>query len=425
MQSADRIIGEAAVLRVYEHQQIRIGEAIGGCVFTQRHFDALLRFAEQRGERFFLLGHRAIRLRQYVGIISTDACTLEILPKVDEATATDEPIWQSMLIDMLRACRFIRPEQLISRQLAVRPGSLLEWYLDTFFTELEALVRYGLLCTYTRHDQNSKTLKGQLKFAEHLKRNYIRRDRFYVSFDQYTEEHWANLTIGAALILLDRLPLSADRRLRLRRLQRAFPRPATDHVVWHKALSHPHDRQLDRYESALIIARHIIRQELPDIQAGAQTGLALLFDMNLLFEEFIFQQLRRWLPPGASLERQLSLAFWERNRLRPDLVLQTGSGRMVIDTKWRMLRRQQPTADELRQIYVYCDYFGADTGVLLYPHTSSAADTAIRAFAPAPQRSGSRFCRIELASVLDEQGRLNQQLGQELLNTWLGEHLPV
>lgn len=409
-------IDNHAVLRVYEHQLLRVGDRVGALSFTEQHFESLVRFATQRGERFFSIGHKSVRLRQYVGVISTDSCTLEILPKIDAHIG--EPAWQQVLIDMLHACRFLRPEALGDSLLELRQGHLLDWYLDTFFAELEGLLRRGLLHAYNRTKQNGNVLKGQLKFAEQIKHNYIRQDRFFVSFDQYSDRHRANLLIGAALQLLERLPMAPERLLRLRRLRAAFPAPGPAHSLWHTEDAPAFDRKLERYHYALLIARHIIRHQQPDVRAGRQHGLALLFDMNLLFEEFIYQQLRQWLPKGVTLERQQSLVFWEGNRLRPDLVVQSPEGRLVIDTKWRVLAAGKPTADELRQIYVYCDYFGADTGVLLYPMAGRQNKQQTRAFAPVPGRAGMRYCRVQFASVFDNNGRLNREIGRDLLQTW-------
>lgn len=407
------------VFRVYEHQLLRIGDRVGAFSFTEQHFESLVRFATHRSERFFHVGHQSIRLRQYVGVISTETCTLEILPKIDAQLG--EPAWQQVLVDMLHACRFLRPEPLGDTLLELRQGHLLDWYVDTFFTELEGLLRYGLIHSYRREQRNGTVLKGQLKFAEQIKYNHIRQDRFFISFDQYSDRHWANLLIGAALQLLERLRIAPDRMLRLRRLRAAFPAPEPGHSLWHTQHTFHFDRKLERYRYALLIARHIVRQQQPDVRAGRQYGLALLFDMNLLFEEFIYQQLRQWLPNGFSLERQQSLAFWESSRLRPDLVVQSPQGRLVIDTKWRILSSGKPSADELRQIYIYCDYFGADTGVLLYPLAGRQARMHTRAFEPAPGRSDKRFCRVHFASVLDKDGRLNRQIGRQLLQSWEAE----
>lgn len=417
--------GNLTVFRVYEHEVLRVGAALDGLTFSQRHFDSLVALRGKLGDRYFRIGHQSVRFRQYVGIISTPQVCIEILPKTDRRRPRRATHWQQVLVDMLRACHFVRHEIPGIASLDNRPGYLLDWYVDMFLRELEALQRNGLLHTYRERSDNQRVWKGQIQFAQQIKYNHLHKERFFTRYHEFSERHPANLMLSAALKSLQHLPLVPDLLARMRYLMRCFPSAATpsEWGPFHRDLAWLRDRHMDRYRQALTIAHHILQDRQPDIRSGVYTGLALLFDMNALFEEYLYRQLLRWKPADSEVERQLSQVFWGQHRLRPDLVITTPRGRWVLDTKWRVPDSPQPTAEELRQIYVYCDYFRAEHGVLIYPRTDHRQPAGRSLpFTPIPGLSSipARTCQIQFATVVDQDGRLNLELGKTIFEGLAG-----
>ena len=415
---AKRIFNQP-VFRVFEHDRIRVGDVIGGHIFSLKHFSSLLTLGKQTGYRYFTAGHQEIRFKHFVGILATPFLNLEILPKTDRKAKQRSEKWQGVLVDMLRKCQFVRPESPGWSRQGVRSGTLLEWYLNAFFKELESLLRHGLVHQYQKREGNLSVLKGSLQFAKQLKHNSIRKDRFFVSYDHFTDHHPANLILGAALLQLQRLNLPVQLQESLDKYLRFFPQPDGN---WQFSERQVHqfesDRKLDRYSQALVFAQHILQNEQADVRFGQYAGLALLFDMNLLFEEYLYRQLLQWKPLDFHLERQQSRRFWGHNRLRPDLLIANASNRWVLDTKWRMLNKNQPSAEELRQMYVYCDYFGADQGVLIFPQSSPKQRSWEQHFYPLPgNKSPHRKCRLHFARVLNDKGLLNVELGKEIFES--------
>ena len=45
--------------------------------------------------------------------------------------------------------------------------------------------------------------------------------------------------------------------------------------------------------------------------------------------------------------------------------------RVIIDTKWKNIWQSKPSSNDLRQMYVYNDYWHSDEAYLLLPHTTS------------------------------------------------------
>jgi 5-methylcytosine-specific restriction enzyme subunit McrC len=199
--------------------------------------------------------------------------------------------------------------------------------------------------------------------------------------------------------------------------------PELSHVVIQK--NHfskiPDNRKTVMYREALKIARMIILNYSPDIKTGHENMLALLFDMNQLWEEYIFRMLVRAKPENCKVNFQNSQVFWKTQAysktIRPDLVItRTVNGKtdnIVIDTKWKVIDFQNPADDDLKQMFAYNIYWNADKSMLLCPKT---ADTPEPWGSFLKGKEYTHHCKLGFVDVMDPAGRiLNPNIGEEIL----------
>ena len=95
--------------------------------------------------------------------------------------------------------------------------------------------------------------------------------------------------------------------------------------------------------------------------------MTLLFDMNSLWEEYIYRVLHKYRPRDYEVIAQDSMPFWESRRIRPDIVIRHGDETWIIDTKWKVLDNNNVADDDLKQMFVYNLHWKAERSMLLYP----------------------------------------------------------
>ncbi|MDQ3031383.1 MAG: McrC family protein [Myxococcota bacterium] len=371
---------------LFEHETIRVGEPLrggDGAVLRAKDFDALVRFNDAHGGKYFEVGHKRIKLTQYVGYLEVGELAIEVLPKADrERVAQGEAsVWRAALLDMLQIAADIRLESPDAASQTMGRSSLLDLIALRFVEEVTRLLREGLVKGYRDEEVNGATYRGRLMVAAHLRENLVRADRFYVRCQTYDRDTPVNRIVATALHAMEGLAISpsiASRaalcRAQLGELTPVRPtRELFDRVRLGRATA--------RYATALTLARMILERRSPTLRGGAVEVFALLFDMNVLWERFISVMFRRAVPADLVVSTQENRGFWRSEsraarRVRPDLVVrsrETGEVVLVADTKWKVLRKSTPGDEDLRQMFVYNELFGASRSWLLYPSVTFAA----------------------------------------------------
>lgn len=367
-------------VQVFEHQRLQVGTRCrtrrGELIFSREHFETLTRYAERHRPPPFEIRHRAIVFKQYVGVIQVGGLTIEILPKTDrgvDSSDSEPALWRDVLVQLLRLCPQVGFSALQRAELGAEPADLLELYVARFLSEVERLLREGLARSYRTVEQNRTTFCGRLLVAENLRQNLAHAERVYVATHELVPDRIENRILRQALLVLSGLRLRTSLAERVQRLLREFPTLGTQAVSIEDFARLTPGRHTDRYAEALALARMVLLHYCPAPQAGALDTLALLLDMNRLFQGFVLAVLRRSAPAGWSVDGTARADFWpegttEPKRLLPDIVLRRDDKpALVIDTKWKQSDGQSPSDADLRQVFAYGEYFGAPRVALLYP----------------------------------------------------------
>ena len=359
-------------IQVFEHQAISLNQKFeDGVVFDQSMLDGLIRFFEN-GKPYFSLIRNGVQFNEYVGAIQVGNLLISVLPKADKAKEETKATWNQVLIDMIRVVHGFEVKAPSSSDLRVKNNSVLDLYFELFVTEVEYLLHRGLVKKYRKTEGNLTALKGSLQFGKHISQNVVHKERFYTRYTTYDTEHLLHVILHQTILVLHRVHTNSALLGRINSLLMNFPEMPSQRItetVFDKLVF---NRKTAGYRKAINIARLILLHYHPDLSKGRKDVLALMFDMNVLFEKFVLASLRK--NRDFKVTGQASKFFWKpkggcRRSIRPDIFIENTIGKYVLDTKWKMMDNK-PSMDDLRQMFAYLHYFEADKAALFYPGSS-------------------------------------------------------
>lgn len=402
------------VIQVFEYEFLKIGGA-----FKQKHLKAFSKLNALHDDCYFDLRYNGIKFKNYVGVIEVDGLTVEILPKIDSANNDNPKLWRDVLIDMLKATKNLKVQKVGEASVSKQKIHLLDIYFEWYLNEVDLLVRQGLIKQYYRKNGNVKALKGKIEFAGHLRKNLIHKERFYTIHQVYDYDHEIHQILSYALNIIEHFSKGSYLYSKCKSTQLNFPEVSSCKIDANTFKKIKLDRKSKPYRTALEIARFIILQYAPNISSGDEKMLALLFDMNMLWEEYVLVQLKKASRNYDDIEifGQRSKSFWPGVNIRPDIIIETPNKTFVVDTKWKNIHNYNPSSQDLRQMYVYNDYWKEDlkpaNSILLYPTTDKTSLPEYKKFT-----ERQHYCATGKLNILIG-NKLNSKIGFEIIDEWL------
>lgn len=366
--------GEPKTITLREYEKFaydRIGE---------KGVRRLERAANVTGARVFDFHLDHARARQYVGVVKSGQHTVQILPKVHDQQKDS----LGYLLSLLHYTRKLRIHPGDVTGFDKLGGSFLEVWIRHFATELNRLLRTQYKQRYVEIEERSSFLRGKLLTERELNGKATIHARYACRYEIFTPDHLLNRTLKFCNHLL----LSQTRSPVSRRTLRENDTLLID-VTYKPVRPEELDRiTLDRlnrsYEPILDLCRLLLANSTLDLRAGRISQLAIVFDMDKLFEEFVAEFLRHHadeitVGEGSKLrsavpKKSIGRLFGEL-RMAPDLALtDVDGGKILLDTKNKDLPvGGTPAREDLYQMYAY-GTAGEDAYagiILLYPMAGS------------------------------------------------------
>jgi|GEM_PF-2373256 len=381
----------------------------------ERDLETLDHFERTSRLGAFQVRLKSVKLNGYVGTFATSDLVLDILPKAEpQGTPDTEALFKKWSTAFLRMLSVVYDLSLneagyLSRESV--ESDLLEVFIRDFLNEAEILVRHGLAKGYRRIRERRQSASGKI-IADASLESLVHKESMLCEFDVYDRATPHNRLIAAALAALRHLPISASLVERTQRISESYPDPCAPAQVASLLRSLVLDRRTAGYVRAMEYARLILLHFSPAQIPGERESLALLFKMNDLFESYVGKlvhhaaRLRGW-----KVYLQNSKRFWERQTIRPDIIIETPQSKLILDTKWKVLKTPVPSVEDVRQMYAYNRFFHADRAMLVYPQVYNLSNRTGVYHAPDHELS----CGLLFVSLFEDEV-LTPALGEKILN---------
>ncbi|WP_459848609.1 McrC family protein [Campylobacter concisus] len=311
------------------------------------------------------VGGKFIQARNYVGVLQTKSgLTIEILPKI--ADKNDAERSKAVFIKMLRTLKNFPFKSSNLASLKTQNLPLLEIFISMFLCELEALVKNGIKSDYVAIEENLNFLKGKLNINEQIKRNSIHKERFYVGYSEFLNDIKINRIIKKTLKFLYKKSNSSKNQQKIRELLFIFDEVSECEDYKNFFAKLVITRQVKHYEQTLLWCKIFLLGNTFTPYKGDDLALALLFDMNALFESYVGNFIKKSFPCTILQHSEKHLVENPKSfRLRPDIFLKD---KFIADTKWKIISSSNDISQaDLYQLYAYGKKHECSKLYLIYP----------------------------------------------------------
>lgn len=390
------------LITLREYETLRVSDsmvAAGEKAITYKEAEDLLRFDESLTIRALEHRYRGVRFLNYCGVIQVGQLTIEVLPKIasTQENGTDLQLDRQLLLRMLAVARDLPLIDAGQANIQLQNHNLLDIVIAYFCEETFRQFHKGIIRRYETVQQTLPLIRGRWLIDADLRLSVGRKDQTHCVFDDFTDDNIHNQAIKATLRLLTKhTAANSQLNQKVSTLVAMLPNVTDRSVTAEVVRDLPRNRLVSRYETVLRLCEWFLAGQSPNVHAGEKHTLGLLFDMNVLFEEFVAKVLRSALPDGFKLRTQGPRAYLARDtkngddrfQMRPDLciVCADGSVAAIIDTKWKLLDAQDPLnkygvkQGDVYQLKTYADAYRCDKVAMWYPASSRAAENTLTVF---------------------------------------------
>jgi len=328
---------------------------------------------------FDIKANNIIKAKQYVWIIKINNKNIQVLPKI--FWEDNEKILKNLLYMLSYTNRIKIKESDIANLWKV--DDLFEVFIYLFAKNLLELLKKDFKKNYNKIEENSNFLKWKLLFTKHIKTNLFNKSKFFIEYEKMDENIILNIFLASTVEKLIKFTKSNKNIKLLKKIDLIFCDIEKTHFKTAKILDKiKWTRQNKIYKNVFSLAKMLYFGNSPDFSKNNMQNFSILFDMNVLFEEFIWEFLKKNIQKFENLEKvelqkQNKYVFLENKfQLKPDIILTfKDNKKIIIDTKYKKLDKNKSnngvSSSDIYQMFMYwMRYFENSEEkniILLYP----------------------------------------------------------
>lgn len=334
---------------------------------------------------------KTVKARNYVGVVNVGKTTIQILPKLYKSVDENDRVEEATrnLLFMLSFTKRLKLKETGLSRLKKEQSNLYECIIYLFAKNLLETLKKNYRRDYERREEDLKFVRGKVLVSRQIRRPV--HDKILCSYHELSEDILLNRILKYTCHLLASRVKSRGNWVLLQNILSIYDSVTLSPVRLSDFEKIRFNRLNEDYEPFISLARLFLENMSLELQSSQFRTFSLLFDMNVLFEEFIGEFLRRYrneiLGDTEFSSCQIHLQTNRRwlveeprsFRLIPDIVFsENGKVRLIIDTKYKILDSSKPhfgvSQGDIYQMFAYAKKFECDKIVLLYPWDEKLGD---------------------------------------------------
>jgi len=313
-------------------------------------------------EIFEIKAGNRIRAKQYVWIVKINNKNIQILPKI---------FWEeqeSILKNLIYMLSYTKKLKVRESDIAYlwKVDDLFEVFIYIYAKELFQLLKRDFKKNYNKIEENSSFLKWKLLFGKHIKHNLFDKSKFFIGYEKMDENFLLNIFLNSTCEKLLAITKSSINYKLLSKCKFILKDIDTKVFRNSKCLDTLNfNKQNKEYKNVFSLWKMLYFWNSPDFSSNLENNFSLLFDMNLLFEEFIVEFMKnnkeQINPEISTIDSQVSNRYvFENNKftLKPDIYISyNDESNVVIDTKYKKLDSSKTnnwvSSQDIYQMFIY------------------------------------------------------------------------
>ena len=315
-----------------------------------------------------------IEASSWVGVIKYKNTHFQILPKLICDNDCKENILKN-LIFMLSYTKNLDIKASNESKLSTAKNPFIEILIREYAKSLFDCLKRLTPKKYVREEDNLNYLKGKLKFKENIKYNNTNQAKFYCEYDEFSENNLLNQLFLFVSTCLYNISNDIYNKKTLKFIINYYTDIDLVRFDKFKANKIKLTRNQELFKKPFNLAKMFVEKTSVDLSKNKFENISLVWDMNKLFEEFIFEVMKKSNPEWTfTAQKGKKLLDGDNNKKRNtfvDILAENKEQKIIIDTKYKKLANSNDFSNaDVFQVSTYCLLHNTNRAVLLYPRWS-------------------------------------------------------
>lgn len=314
-----------------------------------------------------------IETTSWVGVIKYKNTHFQILPKLICNNGDKENILKN-LIYMLSYTKKLDIKTSNEARLSTAKNPFIEILIREYAKSLFECLKRLTPKKYVREEDNLNYLKGKIKFTENVRHNSSNQAKFYCEYDEFSENNILNQLFLFVSTCLYNISNDSYNKKTLKFIINYYSDIKLVRFDRFKAEKIKLSRNQELFKKPFNLAKMFVEKTSVDLSKNKFENITLIWDMNKLFEEFIFEIMKKnesefgWTFTAQKGKRLLAGDDNKKRNTYVDIYAENDKDKIILDAKYKIFTGTDDFSNaDVFQVSTYCLLHNADKAVLIYP----------------------------------------------------------